>query len=662
MGWVYRGEQLDMNSLVAVKLMKLGEQTDAVSVERFLREAAAAGRIHHPHVITVLDAGTAEAELPFIICELLEGVTLADLLDNTGALPVPRSLTIINQVLAAVEASHRMGVIHRDLKPENVMLSPRPNGRDFVKVLDFGIAQTDGSDPGRLTVAGQVLGTPAYMAPEQAMGQTAVEASDLYACGLMLYEMLSGWQPFIGKTVQETLSRQLFDDPPSIYTRLARGDVPEGMDAFFRRALAKDAADRFQTAAELRRALFDLFPETTLTKLPCRRCHRLDGAPASCAREALAEPYLEMAVEAEPPKAETADEKIPRPASRPEPADKTPTTSLRPVTRGRPQVRTRAATSPARDVRTPGHLPARRLEQQRLGSFIDGPGQILCLTGPSGSGKSALLGVAAVMGQAAGFAVLRAGGDDPRIHRPWGAVQTMLRTLLRLSRDSDPAEVERGARRLELLAGDLPGLLDILGQRQAPPGATLATQLSEALISARRALQRAPARWGRPVLLLVDDALLLDTPSLRVVQTLCRASGTGPGVKVVLAAEGHPLSHRDGVETLRLGAIQEEELPDLLEAAGGPSQEAEQIEALSQSAGPSVLYLIQAAQHTLESSSPAPPTLGELIRARIAMLLPAELSLLQLLSAAGGALLPGEAEALLPAGEAWSEVAASLAG
>jgi tRNA A-37 threonylcarbamoyl transferase component Bud32 len=259
MGCVYRVEHELMKKELALKLLhpELG-RIEEVAL-RFAREAEAAARLDHPNIIRVTDFGRTAEGLPYLVMELLDGVVLADLIRPKGGrrerLPLERALLLIDQVLAALESAHAAGVVHRDLKPENIVLTGA--GHTTVKLLDFGIAKiTDGSQSGEaLTQAGVVFGTPEYLSPEQALGEEADRRADLYATGVMLFEMLAGRRPFEAESRLALLSQHLTQDPPSLAS--VGVAAPARVEAVLRRALAKKREERYADATQMRRALAD---------------------------------------------------------------------------------------------------------------------------------------------------------------------------------------------------------------------------------------------------------------------------------------------------------------------------------------------------------------------------------------------------------------------
>jgi tRNA A-37 threonylcarbamoyl transferase component Bud32 len=252
MGAVYRAEHLALHKEMAVKLVHPElSRLDEVA-KRFEREAEAAARLDHPNIINVTDFGrTADGQL-FLVMELLSGPSLASILQPSDSprqsVAAPRAAHITRQILRALGAAHAGGIVHRDLKPENIVLIERDGDLDFVKIIDFGIAKIRDAGGGQsLTQAGVVFGTPEYLSPEQALGEEADGRADLYAAGVMLYEMLAGRRPFESESRVQMMTMHL--------TRDADPLADPALDAVVRRAMAKKREDRFPDAASFLGAL-----------------------------------------------------------------------------------------------------------------------------------------------------------------------------------------------------------------------------------------------------------------------------------------------------------------------------------------------------------------------------------------------------------------------
>jgi serine/threonine protein kinase len=258
MGTVYIAQQTAVGRRVAIKVLPAAIADDLGAVKRFMQEARAASTLSHPNGITVHDFGQTEEGLLYLVMEYVEGATLARVLKDVRALPPERAVRVASQILSAVEDAHDRGIVHRDLKPDNVIIATRPGNPDFVKVLDFGLAKVaeDGSGE-NLTKTGQVFGTPAYMSPEQARGERCDLRTDLYAIGVMLYEMLAGARPFDGDSPVSILVKHINEAPAPFAQRPAAVGVGPALESVVMRALAKRREDRFASAREMRTALED---------------------------------------------------------------------------------------------------------------------------------------------------------------------------------------------------------------------------------------------------------------------------------------------------------------------------------------------------------------------------------------------------------------------
>ncbi len=256
MGAVYEVEHLGLGKHFAAKVLLPELLARPKLIERFRREARAASATGHENIVEVTDLGETKDRVPFLIMELLRGRTLGNEL-KVGRFECDRAVHIARQILAALEAAHAHGIVHRDLKPENIFLIQRASDPDFVKVLDFGIAKLidDNEDDQQLTETGQVVGTPSYMAPEQARGDRIDQRIDVYATGAMLYRMVTGQRPFMGANLNALLFAIAEGKAPS--PRGLNALVSEHLDEVITTSMSVDLGRRYSTAAAMSAALLD---------------------------------------------------------------------------------------------------------------------------------------------------------------------------------------------------------------------------------------------------------------------------------------------------------------------------------------------------------------------------------------------------------------------
>lgn len=254
-GAVYRCTQLNMQQTVAVKVLRNEHLTSLEHVKRFTREAQSVSRLKHPNTIHIFDFGSHSDGALYVAMEFLEGETLAHRLDQYGKIHWETMALIATQVCHSLTEAHAIGLVHRDLKPENIMLIPVAGDPNFVKVLDFGIAkmQKDPARPGEasLTEAGMIMGTPTYMAPEQAKGEEVDARSDIYALGVLMYESLTGHAPFQDETAMKVLVAHIKDPVPPFARFAAPGEVPFEIEQVVMQCLEKDPGMRPASTVQL---------------------------------------------------------------------------------------------------------------------------------------------------------------------------------------------------------------------------------------------------------------------------------------------------------------------------------------------------------------------------------------------------------------------------
>ncbi len=307
MGQLYEAEQMPLGRVCALKVLDATQRGPSFA-RRFFLEASLASKLKHPNTVTVFDYGQCEDGICYIAMELLEGRTLRQVLASEGPFEELRAVRVARQIARSVREAHGAGIVHRDLKPANVMLIEPSEGGDFVKVLDFGLAKPIGPEGEDLTASGQFVGTPKYMAPEQIEGRPVGPSVDIYALGVLLYEMAAGRPPFEGESSIHVLIAHLTQKPRALET------VSKVYAGVVERALAKSPGDRFGSIDELLEALVpldrpsmsSLAPALVEVRMPSVLLGRPSGSTPGMgwggleARPSLAEPAHDGALGAAP--------------------------------------------------------------------------------------------------------------------------------------------------------------------------------------------------------------------------------------------------------------------------------------------------------------------------------------------------------------------------
>ncbi len=261
MATVFRAYQPSISRFVAVKVIHRAIAADARALERFQREARLIARLEHPHLLPVYDYDGLH-EPPYIVMRYVEGGTLKDVLDRSGALPLADTLHIMRQIASALDYAHRQGVIHRDIKPSNIMI----DGEGNIFLTDFGIARIAAGGEG-ITQTGMAVGTPGYMAPEQGMGAENVDhRADIYSLGVMFFQMVSGNLPFSAETPMGVIMKHITEPVPHITD--FNPTLPDGLDAVLNKALAKSPEDRYQSANDFVEAIGQVVGSTSTSLRP----------------------------------------------------------------------------------------------------------------------------------------------------------------------------------------------------------------------------------------------------------------------------------------------------------------------------------------------------------------------------------------------------------
>lgn len=258
---VYLVEDRKHRRHLAVKVLRRELLLSDVLVERFRREIRLASRLDHPNILPVLFASEA-ADLAYYAMPRVKGKTLKEIIRTKGPLAVPQALSLLRDLASALTHAHERGVAHRDIKPSNIMLEP--DGRPLI--MDFGLARALAAEGGTLTISGEIIGSPQYLSPEQAVGERELDhRCDIYNWGLVGFEMFAGKPAFDGKSIQEVLYKQMAEDPPDL--RAARSEVPEGIVQVLERALVKDREQRWQQMTEALAALDAQLPTPQLRRV-----------------------------------------------------------------------------------------------------------------------------------------------------------------------------------------------------------------------------------------------------------------------------------------------------------------------------------------------------------------------------------------------------------
>lgn len=288
MGVVYSARHCALGKRFALKALRKDLATDGEIAARFMQEARTAASVSHPGLVEIIDFGTLPTGQPFFVMELLEGQSLSQLVRRGGPVPAGRAIDIVRQIAEALGAAHERSIVHRDLKPDNIHISAGVGGRDRVTIVDFGLAKVIGAS--RLTRAGMVFGTPHYMSPEQAQGDPTDHRADIYALGVVMYEMFTGRVPFEADSYMGVLTKHMFmaPTPPSQLVGIDKLGVLEDI---ILRCLEKKPDHRYQTLRELSQDL-DLALNPTGPR-PLATTRRRRGTPRSLLADELELPTRE---------------------------------------------------------------------------------------------------------------------------------------------------------------------------------------------------------------------------------------------------------------------------------------------------------------------------------------------------------------------------------
>jgi serine/threonine-protein kinase len=664
MGRVYRAEQTNLGRTVAVKIIHphlVGEENAAA---RFITEARAASRLNHPNSVGVIDFGQTEDGQLYLVMEFLRGKDLARVMYEDGPLAFRRIVDLLRQVLAALSEAHHLQIIHRDLKPENVILEQVRSGGDFVKVVDFGLAKMRVDAMPNITSPGIVCGTPEYMSPEQGRGDQLDARSDLYAVGVIMYQLLTGRRPFEAESPTQVVLMHISEAPPDLHKVAPERGIPQALVDVCLMALAKDAKHRFSTADEFSAALEDALAQFELP--PMRRpassvlacplcgaanpptqkfCGECGGAMAPSSGRSMAPPPMALSPTEAPQASSLAAAMLgslppvaPQPASQPPRAASQPpvaqgeTISQAAASQAPPapaaavasqppaaslaqsQIPTRISEKPAAFV--PGSLPlpfvgreedlAWLLDRRKDASSVLVGARVV---GAHGMGKSRLLTEFIARCEAEGDFVVSAGPDPGLAEVGYHAVRGAIRSLAAMPGKIDASYTFTGANSEALRGlGDIFGVAD-----KSLPRATPEEQRSAIAESLRWAVARAAERMpGRKIVVAVDDLAQCDGPSQTAFADAVGEAPQAPALLVVTYAPGFDPGWPASTASARiLAGLTLKEATDLLGPVAVPE------DAANGTRGITPLYLEQVLRFAKEQGGEPPARLGDLVAKRV---------------------------------------------
>jgi serine/threonine-protein kinase len=571
MGAVYKAEQTTLHKPFAIKILHPHLMSDPDSQGRFANEAHNSASLNHPNVVSVVDYGRTEDGITYLVMEFIEGLPLEDIIQQQFPLARDRIIDLAVQILAALTEAHGLGILHRDLKPENILVQQLRTHGELLKVLDFGIAKLMDGAPTRgaqagLTSQGVVCGTPEFMSPEQARGLKLDGRSDLYAVGVILYQMLCGRVPFSSESAIEILHKHIHEAPVAPHE--ITGGEPDPLEEVALRALSKNREDRFTSAEEFRDALVAASRQVAAV-LRCASCGsemRSDdrfcatcGTPAPKRTEAVASPRRPTRL---------SEYSLPAQGN-----EQTAETVLRAF---------------------PLPLTGRDALVERLRAMFSDPKPELIsggFTGPAGIGKTRMLDEAAALAESLGWHVHAIGCE------PTGSAPAMwpIRRIIGQLFDVDPYAVTtqdlgRTANLLGLSIEVLPGLAELFRLSGPAADAEFAVRRRECFSAVAQTL--VSSGRGSPVLLIFDDIDLYDAASRRVLQRLVRTHTATP--VVVLVASAEPDLGWLGVRTDALEPLTDADVRSVIErAVAGQNPDSELPERLAAAKPGTPLHLEQ---------------------------------------------------------------------
>ncbi len=597
-GSVYKADQTALGRTVAVKILAEQLADDARLVKRFHDEALAASRLNHPNTVSVIDYGQTTDGLLYLVMEYVRGPTLTQLIATEFPLAQTRVLDLVAQILAGVEEAHLAGVVHADLKSDNVIVDARRSGVDTIKVVDFGISRLvtgprEGDDR-------NICGTPEYMAPEVITGAPPGFASDIYAVGVILFELLTGGTPFLGGSTIDILTRQLKAEAPRPSTRKPELGIAQDLDELVARALAKHPQDRFASAATMRTALLKALdrrrPATATDDVTCPACGASSAARFRFCPECGQSRQSGAHAVVVPEVVRTGDYDQVLPG-------------------------------------VPLGLVGRDGAVDTIAKHLGGerPGSALLLVGGPGADRGALLHEAFQrVADAADVTIYQCSADPTGLASPFYPIRALVAAVLALPPICSDDELRDAVTAFGLGERDLPGIAELFGHPSELWELEPPVRRRELIASTLRVFRAVADREHAAI--VFDDAERFDQPSLEIVRRVVELE-TGAALRVIVSVDP-PAAAQWPVELTRvdlepldgdalgfiaaqLGRNGQPNMPTaaiLAELTGGVPAHVEHL----------VRYLVEGGN--LEA---APSTLADLVAARLSMLPHPSLVLLQ---------------------------------
>jgi serine/threonine protein kinase len=610
MGRVYRAVHGALERTVAIKFVNREILANEGVVARFMTEARTASRLNHPHVVVIHDFGrtpVAEGGDLYFVMEFLSGPSLRSVL-KAGPIPLERSVRVLCQMLSALGQAHQKGITHRDVKPGNVHVEQNSAGGDHVKMIDFGIAKLVGrpeGSVGHVTQKGQILGTPNYLAPEQARGDPVGPAADLYAVGVILFQLLTGKRPFVGKTAEAVIAQHLFSPRPSPLVVAAQKSFPPALANVCVRAMDIDPTSRYPTAEALARAI-------------------VEGAGLAWSSEHT----LLFPGRSEPPP--TPSHARGRFATLRFGDDPRETDAA--VTRAKEYGRIAEQSQHSAEARsitgTPlvGRTEERTWAIDRLLRWRDG--ERIVISGAAGTGRTRLLEDFVAMAARAGGRVIHAPSRPPPHREVSGdGLRTMIPAILGsdaviplLQSLDRPAWAPEAADLFELFSDKLAEIDASPAAQHRAPAAVLTWALRRAVVLA----------GGAPLILAIDDVDHLDTAS-RAALVEVLSGDPIRGLAIVMSEKPGGKWPAGRVGTMTLQGLSQEEATAWYGAGGGYG-------ALGRPEGnvePLYVELLLRWYQDEALARPLPPRLADLVEWRLRMLSAVELRVVQALAVVG---------------------------